>query len=106
MNRTKYILRSKDVAHLLDCLPDEVGVLAKTGKLHGVKKGKIWLFRLQDVEACRSLVLGVTSKYTLLVGNSVGSMYSCKKKMGHGFPVTHCICLVAGGGFEPPTSGL
>ena len=49
----KYNLRSKDVAHLLDCSPDEVGVLAKTGKLHGVKKGKLWLFRLQDVEAYR-----------------------------------------------------
>ncbi len=53
MDRTKYILRSKDVAHLLDCLPDELAVLAKAGKLHGVKKGKIWMFRLQDVEAYR-----------------------------------------------------
>jgi len=50
MDRAKHNLRSKDVAHVLDCSPDDVVRLAQTDKLKAIKKGKYWFFRLQDVE--------------------------------------------------------
>jgi hypothetical protein len=50
MDRSKYNLRTKDVAHILDCSPDDVGVAAKKEKLKGIRNGKYWFFRLQDVE--------------------------------------------------------
>ncbi len=50
INRT---LKSKDVAYLLDCSPDDVILLAKTELLKGKKKGKYWVFRFQDVERYR-----------------------------------------------------
>lgn len=43
------LLRSKDVAHILDLPPDDVIYLARKGKLRGVKEGKYWKFRLRDV---------------------------------------------------------
>jgi len=47
------ILRSKDVAHLLDCSPDDVMELARREKLKGIKQGRFWRFRFQDVESYR-----------------------------------------------------
>ena len=44
-------LRSKDVAHILDCSPDEVAELAKAGKLKAEKRGRYWQFRRVDVMA-------------------------------------------------------
>ena len=44
------MLRSKDVAHILDLPPDDVIYLARKGKLRGVKEGKYWKFRLRDVK--------------------------------------------------------
>ena len=49
--KKKYTLRSKDVAHILDCSPDDVGVLARSGELTAKKKGRFWKFQPSDVEA-------------------------------------------------------
>ena len=48
--KTETLLRSKDVAHILDLPPDDVIYLARKGKLRGVKEGKYWKFRLRDVK--------------------------------------------------------
>ncbi len=50
MATTKDYLRSKDVAHLLDCCPDDVSSLAKSEKLRAEKIGKYWRFKLADVQ--------------------------------------------------------
>ena len=42
-------IRSKDVAYVLDCCPDDVVVLAREGKLKGHKHGRYWRFALSDV---------------------------------------------------------
>jgi Helix-turn-helix domain len=44
------LLRSKDVAHILNLPPDDVIYLARKGKLRGIKEGKYWKFRLRDVK--------------------------------------------------------
>lgn len=44
------LLRSKDVAHILDLPPDDVIYLARKGKIRGVKEGKYWKFRLRDIK--------------------------------------------------------
>jgi len=54
MHPTRRNLTSKDVAHILDCSPDDVIRLAKTEKLEGLKKGRYWQFRFQDVENYRN----------------------------------------------------
>ena len=43
------LLRSKDVAHILNTSPDDVNDLARKGKLRGEKRGRYWGFRLADV---------------------------------------------------------
>lgn len=43
------LLRSKDVAHILDCSPDDVIELARRGKLRATKQGRFWRFRQNDV---------------------------------------------------------
>ncbi len=48
VKNSKYY-RSKDVAHILDCSPDDVIVLAKKGKLRAIKQGRFWRFRQEDV---------------------------------------------------------
>jgi len=48
--KSETLLRSKDVAHILDLPPDDVIYLARKGKLRGVKEGKYWKFRLRDVK--------------------------------------------------------
>jgi excisionase family DNA binding protein len=45
------LLRSKDVAHILDCSPDEVVDLARGKKLKATKQGRLWRFRRTDVMA-------------------------------------------------------
>ncbi len=51
MSENGYVLRSRDVAHLLDCSPDEVIELAKSEKLEAIKEGRFWKFRAADVLA-------------------------------------------------------
>jgi len=48
--RKEILLKSKDVAHILDLPPDDVIYLARKGKLRGVKEGKYWKFKLRDVK--------------------------------------------------------
>jgi len=43
-------LRSKDVAYLLDCSPDEVVKLVRYGKLRAEKVGKFWKFSFSEVQ--------------------------------------------------------
>ncbi len=52
--RKDNLLRSKDVAHILDLPPDDVIYLARKGKLRGIKEGKYWKFRLRDVRVYQS----------------------------------------------------
>jgi len=47
--KTKVLLQTKDVAHLLDCSPDDIAQFVRTGKLRGTKDGRYWRFRLADV---------------------------------------------------------
>jgi excisionase family DNA binding protein len=46
-----YLLRSKDVAHLLDLTPDQVAQLAQEKKLKARKVGRIWRYSVADVRA-------------------------------------------------------
>ncbi len=49
MTSQEGLLRSKDVAHILDCSPDDVIELARRGKLVAIKQGRFWRFRQNDV---------------------------------------------------------
>ena len=49
------LLRSTEVAHLLDISPDEVLDLAKQGRIKAIKQGRFWKFRYADVIAYRDL---------------------------------------------------
>jgi excisionase family DNA binding protein len=51
MTNKKNFLRSKDVAHILDCSPDDVIELVHRGKLTAMKVGRIWKYRMVDVLA-------------------------------------------------------
>lgn len=51
MQAIKPVLRSKDVAHILDMSPDDVIHLARKGKLRATKVGKCWQYRYRDVTA-------------------------------------------------------
>ena len=43
------LLRSKEVARLLDISPDEVLGLANRGVFKGTKEGRFWRFSFRDV---------------------------------------------------------
>jgi len=47
--KKEWLLKSKDVAHILDCSPDDVIDLARKGKLQAIKQGRFWRFRESDV---------------------------------------------------------
>jgi excisionase family DNA binding protein len=49
MAKKESLLRSKDVAHILDCSPDDVIELARRGKLRASKQGRFWRFKHTDV---------------------------------------------------------
>ena len=49
MKPAEKLLRSKDVAWILDCSPDDVIVLANKGKLPATKQGRSWRFEETDV---------------------------------------------------------
>ncbi len=53
MAKEEDLLRSKDAAHILDCSPDDVIVLAKKGLLKASKPGRYWRFKFSDVIAYR-----------------------------------------------------
>ena len=44
-------LRSKDVAWILDCSPDEVVDLARSGELKATKVGRFWRYTPSAVQA-------------------------------------------------------
>jgi excisionase family DNA binding protein len=46
-------LRARDVAHILDCSPDDVYPLINMGKLKATKVGRLWKFKLEDVLECK-----------------------------------------------------
>ena len=52
------LLRARDVAHILDCSPDDVYPLINTGKLKASKVGRLWKFRLEDVMSCKERMNG------------------------------------------------
>jgi len=56
MSKENYRLKSKHVAHLLDCSPDDVIDLARSGQLKGAKEGRYWFFHFRDVETYRKKV--------------------------------------------------
>ncbi len=43
------LIKSKDVAQILDCSPDYVHLLVHRGELKGTKVGRFWRYRLEDV---------------------------------------------------------
>jgi excisionase family DNA binding protein len=47
--KVEALLRSKDVAHILDCSPDDVIELARRGRLRATKQGRFWRFCQADV---------------------------------------------------------
>lgn len=49
------LLRSTDVARLLDLSPDDVVGLAKRGEIKAIKAGRFWRFLYRDVLAYRDL---------------------------------------------------
>jgi hypothetical protein len=51
MARKEILLRSKDVAHILDVSPDDVIIMARRGKLKASKQGRFWRYRPSDVMA-------------------------------------------------------
>ena len=51
MANQKNLLRSKDVAYILDVSPDYVVELASKGKLKATKEGRFWRFRPAHVMA-------------------------------------------------------
>ncbi len=42
-------LRPRDVAHILDCCPDDLYPLIYSGEIKAYKEGRMWRFRLEDV---------------------------------------------------------
>lgn len=56
MARNGYILRSKDVAHILDCSPDDVIELAQKKRLKAAKEGRFWRYHPRDVQAYKKRI--------------------------------------------------
>lgn len=51
MENEKLFLRARDVAHILDCSPDDLYDVISKGEMPAVKQGRFWLFRYEDVIA-------------------------------------------------------
>ncbi len=49
MEDNNKFLRARDVAHILDCSPDDLYPLINAGELKAHKIGRLWKFRLDDV---------------------------------------------------------
>jgi excisionase family DNA binding protein len=54
MQNDKVFLRAKDVAHILDCSPDDLYDVISRGEMPAVKQGRFWLFRYEDVMAYKA----------------------------------------------------
>ena len=50
MNHLPNILKTRDLAVLLDMSPDAVNDLARKGLIKGYKSGNQWRFRRKDIE--------------------------------------------------------
>jgi hypothetical protein len=53
MDKERTFLNSKEVAHILDCSPDDIHVLVQRGDLKATKEGRFWRYRPADVDAYR-----------------------------------------------------
>ena len=51
MKPKEKLLKSKEVAWILDCSPDDVILLARKGKLKASRQGRFWRFKQADVVA-------------------------------------------------------
>jgi excisionase family DNA binding protein len=51
-------LRPRDVAHLLDCCPDDLYPLIYTGEIKAQKVGRLWRFHLDDVMTYKNRLNG------------------------------------------------
>ena len=54
------LLRPRDVAHILDCCPDDLYPLIYAGQIKAKKVGRLWRFRLEDVMDYKNRVNGKT----------------------------------------------
>jgi excisionase family DNA binding protein len=52
------LLRPRDVAHILDCCPDDLYPLIYTGEIKAEKVGRLWKFRMEDVMDYKKRVNG------------------------------------------------
>ncbi len=52
------LLRPRDVAHILDCCPDDLYPLIYTGEIKAEKVGRLWKFRMEDVMNYKKRVNG------------------------------------------------
>ena len=52
------LLRPRDVAHILDCCPDDLYPLIYAGEIKAQKVGRLWKFRLEDVMDYKNRVNG------------------------------------------------
>lgn len=52
------LLRPRDVAHILDCCPDDLYPLIYSGDIKAEKVGRLWKFRLEDVMDYRKRMNG------------------------------------------------
>jgi hypothetical protein len=55
-NEGEKLLTTRDVAIILDCMPDEVIMLARAGKIRATKQGKYWKFLSKDITAYKKRV--------------------------------------------------
>lgn len=51
--KRKTLLNTKQVAHLLNCSPDDVIILAQRGQIPATKEGRFWRIRYVDALAYR-----------------------------------------------------
>ena len=52
------LLRPRDVAHILDCSPDDLYPLIYAGEIKAYKVGRLWRFHLEDVMDYKNRVNG------------------------------------------------
>ncbi len=50
------LLNSREAAEQLDMSPDTVNLLARTGKLQGIKVGRQWRFKKRDITLLKKQV--------------------------------------------------
>ena len=61
MERDDAILKSKDVAQILDLSPDTVNEYARKSILPAFKKGRQWRFRRRDIAVFKRQLQGETA---------------------------------------------